>query len=37
MCNEPGREEGPMVNINLFIELIRAARAPDVADRIKGV
>jgi len=26
-----------MVNINLFIELIRAASAPDVADHIKGV
>ena len=25
-----------MVNIYLFIELIRAASAPDVADRIKG-
>ena len=26
-----------MVNIYLFIELIRAASAPDVADRIKGL
>ena len=26
-----------MVNIYLFIELIRAASAPDVADRIKGM
>ena len=26
-----------MVNIYLFIELIRAASAPDVADRIKGI
>jgi DNA-binding Lrp family transcriptional regulator len=30
-------EERPMVNIYLFIELIRAASAPDVADRIKGM
>ncbi len=26
-----------MVNIYLFVELIRAASAPDVADRIKGM